>query len=1180
MNNLTLANYFTLERRYTRSINLERDFDNKSTLDGYILTDKAINVLGRTLRGLTSEYNNNCWTLTGVYGTGKSAFVHYLTCLLAPQNSTIYPSAFKIIEPILAQENELTKEYQELLTKLPKQGLFRAIAVGQREPIINTIIRALNRGLENFKLKNKSKIKEQLDSFIEQIKLGKTLKNSAVIALIKDIIFLTKTDLIFIIDELGKNLEYAVYNQGAEDLYLLQQLAELENIDHNRVYILGILHQAFTEYGQRLAKVQRNEWAKIQGRFEDIPFTESVSQMMRLMGEAIILNQDINLTADDNSQLENKQTLVINQGISNYSQQWFKSLNRALSVENIEKPILEQIYPLHPLTALVLPTLCMRYAQNDRSLFTFLTSGEPFSLRNFLEEVEINGDVLPTLKLDRVYDYFIESAGMGLASRPNLQRWIEIHDLIADSKSLDEDSLKVLKAIGILNLVTITGVTRATRQLVAYGLCDLPDESKVNYWQGKIDELLKKGIITHRRQLDELRIWQGSDFNVDRELESYLEQESGNLVKLLSELRPLKPLVAQRHSYQTGTLRYFERHYLDSSQEDWQKKIKCESDTADGYLGYWLEDTIPSSFPRQTVEGLPIIIITANNLQLLRLRVREFSALNRLDKEAKELQSDGVARKEVRYRLAEAEKYLDETLATIFEVTEENNQCWIQGELVGISSISQLNSKLSSICEQVYDQTPILWNELINRRNLTAQGTMARRELISAMINNSTLPQLGLTGYGPEVTMYYSLLQETGIHRPNSLLPLDKIEAEETEWSFNPPIPNDSGNPNVEELWNATENFCLSATEKPESLDKLYRILSAPPYGVKEGIIPVILAAVLLHYRDEVGIYQDGTFIPVLGDNHFELLVKNPQRYGVKYFAIAGLRAEVFKELEAILRNPKAKTNKNVRNATLLTVVTPLYQFVKQLPRYTLQTKRLSESATKVLICLQNTIEPDELLFKGLPSACGLPSIGTGEGDDGITAKQLKNKLIQALREINQAYEKLLSECQSLLYSAFGVRSEASKLREDLRVRGSYLRDKCVEPILRRFTQATCDESKSDSQWLEATTMVIADKPAESWKDEDVSLFQVKLAEIARKFANLEAIQQEVQVNDNKGLSARRITVTRADGEETNRMIWIDNQRESEAEKIVNEILGKLPNDKQLRETILAKLTERILNYD
>ncbi|WP_446684872.1 hypothetical protein A5482_015440 (plasmid) [Cyanobacterium sp. IPPAS B-1200] len=397
----------------------------------------------------------------------------------------------------------------------------------------------------------------------------------------------------------------------------------------------------------------------------------------------------------------------------------------------------------------------------------------------------------------------------------------------------------------------------------------------------------------------------------------------------------------------------------------------------------------------------------------------------------------------------------------------------------------------------------------------------------------------------------------------------------EEEWGIYAPTGGD--NPNVDEVWSAIALFCTSATENPQNIAQIYEKLYLPPYGVKEGIIPIILTAVLLYYKEEVGVYQDGTFIPVLGEEHLELLVKNPERYAVKYFAIEGLRGEVFKELEAILRNPQTKAKSNIRNATLLTVVTPLYQFVKQLPRYTLQTKNLSQTALKILTVLQKTIEPDELLFKQLPQACDLPVITTDKEEDGITAKQLKTNLIKALREINLAYENLLSECQSLLYDAFGVRNEAKKLREDLRIRGSYLKDKCVEPILKRFTQAVCDETKNDKQWLEALMMIIADKPAESWKDEDVNLFQGKLAELSRKFANLEAIQEEVKVKKGEGLSARRITVTRSDGEETNHMIWIDNQRESEVNKKVEEILAMLPKDKQLRETILAKLTEKIL---
>jgi len=36
-----------------------------------------------------------------------------------------------------------------------------------------------------------------------------------------------------------------------------------------------------------------------------------------------------------------------------------------------------------------------------------------------LDEATVEGDTLPTLKLYQVYDYFVESVGMGLASRPN-----------------------------------------------------------------------------------------------------------------------------------------------------------------------------------------------------------------------------------------------------------------------------------------------------------------------------------------------------------------------------------------------------------------------------------------------------------------------------------------------------------------------------------------------------------------------------------------------------------------------------------------------------------------------------------------------------------------------------------------------------------------------------------------
>ncbi|MBG1266316.1 hypothetical protein [Nostoc sp. WHI] len=1145
MTNKKLSHYFSLQRRYSRSINLERDLDSVEALEGYVLTKRAIDSLSRILNSFSSDEGNRAWTLTSVYGTGKSAFAHYLISLCANSQNKMHIKALSIAEEKLGKNSDI---YQLIQGKINSVGLMRAVATGQREPISHTIIRALLTGVDTFwtaTQKNKINVVRQLVDLEAEINDGGKIDSKEIPNLVLEVAKESKTGIFFVIDELGKNLEYAAHAQGAEDLYLLQQLAELPKDSKNPIYLLGILHQAFAEYTQRLATFQKNEWAKIQGRFEDIAFTESSGQMMSLIGEAI-----------DSSAADN-----ISCAIRSDSEEWSKYLEPIIVDEEITDQVIKKLYPLHPLSALALPTLCQRYAQNDRSLFTFLTSVEPLSFRNFLEEVTVKDNNLPSLKLDRVYDYFIEAAGMGLASRPNLQRWVEIQDLINDAKRLEEDSLRVLKTIGILNLITITGSMRATRTLVSLAMCDRPSEAQINYWQQIIDKLLKQNLITHRRLLDELRIWQGSDFNVDSELSTYIEQERSPLVKLLSLQRPLRPLVAQRHSYQTGTLRYFERHYLDNSQD--LSQLRCSSVDADGFVGYWVDDETPNSVPSTTSDGKPLVILSAANLDILRIRTLEFVALNNIKKTAKELQTDGVARKEVNYRLQEAEEFLDETLNQSFSIGI-NQQCWIQGEVERLNNITDFNSKLSDICDRVYYRSAILWNELINRRDLTSQGAKARRELIQAMLEHQNEERLALEGYGPEVSMYYSLLEETGIYRQ-----------EDDYWDFYPPLENSGLN----SLWEAVENFCLAATETSQTFDLLYQHLAAPPYGVKQGAVPIILAALLLYHADDLGLYQDGTFIPILGTEHFELLVKYPERFAVKYFAVVGLRAEVFKELEAILRNPQLKKLGKVRNATLLTVVTPLYQFVNKLPKYTQQTRRLPDEPRAILKALKTTVEPDELLFKALPAACNLPSIGTEAEDDGVTAKTLRTKLVHALKEIHTAYDRLLSDCQKLIYEGFGVRSKETKLREDLRVRANYLAGKCIESSLKRFIRAASDETASDSQWLEALVMIVADKPAESWTDDDAIAFEMKLADLARRFNNLEILQKEVAAKG-EGFEARRITITRPDGNEFNRMVWVDHARESQVEQIVDNILAELPDDQQLRQAVLAKLSERILNAD
>jgi hypothetical protein len=212
---------------------------------------------------------------------------------------------------------------------------------------------------------------------------------------------------------LGKNLEFAARHQGIQDLYLLQQIAELELEGDYQVHLLGILHQSFAGYSDRLSTAEQSEWTKIHGRFTDIVLTESPSQMTRLIGQAINRSN-----ADP-----------VLQSIHQQAEGWLEALRDVLSEYEVSAKVLADTYPLHPLTALVLPMLCVRYAQNDRSLFTFLTSDEPYAFTQFLNSATIQASQIPTLKLYQLYDYFVEAV-TGLASRLNLQRWVEVQRFV------------------------------------------------------------------------------------------------------------------------------------------------------------------------------------------------------------------------------------------------------------------------------------------------------------------------------------------------------------------------------------------------------------------------------------------------------------------------------------------------------------------------------------------------------------------------------------------------------------------------------------------------------------------------------------------------------------------------------------------------------------------------------
>ena len=160
------------------------------------------------------------------------------------------------------------------------------------------------------------------------------------------------------------------------------------------------------------------------------------------------------------------------------------------------------------------------------------------------------------------------------------------------------------------------------------------------------------------------------------------------------------------------------------------------------------------------------------------------------------------------------------------------------------------------------------------------------------MIERERDRDLGLDGYGPEVAMYRAFLQRTRIHRPST---------DGGGFRLGAPSATDSLAP----AWMVVEEQFGRAKARRVNLRDLHRALVASPIGMKEGVIPVLLTAALLAFRDEIAIYEHGTFRPLLAPDVSERMLRNPHHFDIKHFAnTAGARRELLQRAGGAARRP------------------------------------------------------------------------------------------------------------------------------------------------------------------------------------------------------------------------------------------------------------------------------------
>ena len=459
---IPLSELFHVTSRFHRSVHLERDFYTKNALDGYVLTVTARETLRRVITALENESTSKAWSLTGPYGSGKSAFALFTAKLLGDSESSTTRAALNLLE---REDESLWGQFIGL--DLHRwRGFCPVLISGERSPISLALLRGLERGLTAFNdsLVRSSAIQSasfhplllDIQKRLEAAENGNLPHASEITELFESATYQIGIEggagLLLVVDELGKFLEYAAQNPANGDLFVLQSLAEFAaRSDQTPLLMLTILHQAFEQYAQRLATSQREEWAKVQGRFEDVAFVEPTEQVIRLIGNAIESTRTVekpNLSVAVDLELK-PHRLDTNEFIS----------------------LLQNCLPLHPTVALIVSSLFRRFAQNERSLFALLNSSEPHGLQDFLANQTYDGRVLPTFTLSNLYDYIYTALGGSLYTSSNGTKWSEIESAIERLPNPSPMTIKLIKTIGLLGIVGEASVNlKASKALLRYAL--------------------------------------------------------------------------------------------------------------------------------------------------------------------------------------------------------------------------------------------------------------------------------------------------------------------------------------------------------------------------------------------------------------------------------------------------------------------------------------------------------------------------------------------------------------------------------------------------------------------------------------------------------------------------------------------------------------------------------------
>lgn len=1059
--------------------------DKESSFE-YIVTPNGERVFADILNHTLAGFKSHL--LIGAYGTGKSAF------LLALKQTVIgkhiyFKESSKAIKKVGAYEF------------LPVVGEYGSIAISVAQTL----------GLTGKATSS--------DIFKELNKQYKQLQRKG-------------KGLVIVLDEFGKFLEYAAKHSPEKELYFLQQLAEWVNDPGMQTMLITTLHQDFSTYSNALNPSQRYEWDKIKGRFKEHVFNEPVEQLLHLAAEKIS-SREVKIKAD-------KQ-------FDKLLQQIQQAKAFSLSTK-IDEDLAKKFLPLDTLAAAVLTLSLQRYAQNERSLFSFVQSWDAFE-----DESIRKGERY--FSIPDVYDYLLNNYYSFVTTKynPDYLKWQGIRKAIEKIEGVLSGDLlvgatRLIKTIGLLNIYAHESAKLDDRFYNVYGKIALgitdPDKA--------IEKLQSYKIIHFVKHNTRYTISYGTDLDIQYEITKAGEiiTKVDNLVNQLNLYFDFPFIAAKAISYQLGTPRFFQFKLSETPVS-----VVPEGEI-DGYINlvFSAERGMAEQVQRFSQQcDEPVLFGYYSNIEQVQETLLEIQKINRVIHKAV---NDKVALDELREIEDHYKRLLNHYVMD--SLYDQHTVVWYyNGNRLPIRDRQTFNQTLSNICAETYAGTPRFINDLVNKTNISGAISNARKILEAKMLGEADQPNLGLDTYKfpPERSIYLSLLFSTGIHRQ-----------EDGVWSLQQPVDT-----SYLQLWEACEQFLVSTRTKDRYLTELIEILSAKPFKLKQGFIQFWVPIFLLIKMDEYALYNANGYLPIITAEILGLINKKPSLFRIKAFNVSNVRLQLFNRYRVMLSQGE---HQRPTNKIFIQTVRPFLAFYKELPEYAKKTARLSKKALAMREMIAIAKDPEKTFFEDFPAALGYSVEEMQQRPDLCDA--FIKEMRKCMKEIQTAYDKLIERFEGYLKeNILGIEADFLEYKTALKKRYNGLKTHLLLNEQKSFFTRINSELDDRTTWLNSIAQACIGKPLHSISDEDEMILYDRLDEMILALDNLvELSKMEINEAAEDVIKLELTSFVQGINKNLLRVPKTKNKEIVEQHKKIKHILGK---DKKLGITVLATLIQELL---